>query len=277
MESRLLNNGYSIPIVATGTNRMNYNKLYSIIGGALSAGINHFDTARDYGNEALVGQALHNVMHESKLSRSDIFVTTKVGNTQQASKNMWSEIEKSLKNLQMDYIDLWLLHWPLPDYYEENMRQMQQIMEDGLVRAIGIANPRVRHLEQLKIKTGIVPQVIQIEHHPFRQSNDILEYCEENKICIQAYSPLCFMIDKLKENDVLKQLAAKYKKTLGQIVLRWHYQHNIIPVFRTTNPMRYKENVDIFGFQIEKEDMDKIFALDEDFKFIPESLHCFGY
>jgi diketogulonate reductase-like aldo/keto reductase len=277
MERRHLNNGYSIPVIATGTNRMNYDQLYQIIKGALSAGLSHFDSARDYGNEKQVGQALYDVMQESSIARSDLFVTTKVGNSQQVAKNMRREIEQSLLNLQTDYIDIWLLHWPQPDCFIENIKQMNQIMQEGLVKAIGIANPRVRHLELLKKETGIVPQVIQIEHHPFRLSRDILEYCNENQICVQAYSPLCFMIDKLKENVVLKQIAAKYGKSLGQIVLRWHYQHGIVPVFRTTNPKRFKENVDIFDFEINKEDMNAIFSLDEDFKFIPESLHCFAY
>ena len=190
---------------------------------------------------------------------------------------MHKEIIKSLKNLQTEYLDIWLLHWPVPDYYIDNFREMKRIMEDGLVKAIGLANPRVRHLKKLYEETGITPQVIQIEHHPFRLSKDILDYCEEHHIQVEAYSPLCFMIEKLRENPVLKGIALKYRKSLGQVVLRWHYQHNIIPVFRSEKPTRFKENAAIFDFDLSHEDMERIYNLDEDYKFIPESLHCLGY
>lgn len=277
MLKRLLNNGYSLPVMAVGTNRMDKQLLVSIISNAFTAGISYFDTARDYGNEHVVGEALSYVLKSNGLKRSDFYITTKVGNGQQLSCNMRKEIDISLKSLQVDYVDLWLLHWPLPDYFINNFKQMHSLMQEGKVRAIGLANPRVRHLEMLKDSLGIIPQVIQIEHHPFRVSRDILNYCKENNIIIQAYSPLCFMIDKLKNNDILKRIAFKYNKSLAQIVLRWHYQHGITPVFRSTNPMRYKENADIFNFEISNEDMEEIFSLDEDYKFIPESLHCYGY
>lgn len=274
---QLLNNGYRIPSMCIGTNRMNLVKLESIISAALDAGFFFFDSARDYMNEHLVGEALHKSLTERGISRKDIFITTKVGNGQQQNRDMHKEIIKSLKNLQTEYLDIWLLHWPLPNYYIDNFREMKRIMEDGLVKAIGLANPRVRHLKKLYEETGITPQVIQIEHHPFRLSKDILDYCEEHHIQVEAYSPLCFMIEKLRENPILKGIALKYRKSLGQVVLRWHYQHNIIPVFRSEKPARFKENAAIFDFELSHEDMERIYNLDEDYKFIPESLHCLGY
>lgn len=277
MQTHKLNNGYNLPVMCVGTNRMDLSKLVPILNGALDAGISFFDSARDYGNEPQVGEALQTVLSERGFKREDVCITTKVGNGQQTSNDMYHEIELSLRNLRTEYVDLWMLHWPLPGYYIENMRQMVEIMKSGKVKAIGLANPRVRHLKKLYDETGITPQVIQIEHHPFRLSKDILTYCEDHKIQVEAYSPLCFMIGKLRENPVLIEIAKKYGKSLGQIVLRWHYQHHIIPVFRSEKPTRFKENVGIFDFELSQDDMNMIFALDEDYKFIPESLHCLGY
>lgn len=277
METYQLNNGVRIPSLCIGTNRMNHEKLIEIVRAAIDAGITFFDSARDYGNEPVVGDVLNSVLKEKGLSRNSIHITTKVGNSQQVSQNMSRELDISLKNLKTDYIDVWLLHWPYPGFYIENLRQMNSLINSGKVKAIGLANPRLRHLKALYEETGIIPQVIQIEHHPFRLTKDILECCEEHNIQVEAYSPLCFMIEKLRENPVLKEIALKYKKSLGQVVLRWHYQHNIIPVFRSEKPTRFKENVDIFDFELSHEDMERIYNLDEDYKFIPESLHCLGY
>ena len=278
MEKFTLNNGVQLPVLSIGTNRMNEKKLEIILGAAIEAGITFFDTARDYGNEKAVGEAIKNVCKNKSIKRKNIFITTKVGNSQQLRKNMFSEIEESLRNLQTDYIDLWMLHWPYPDFYIDNYHQMEKILESGKVKAIGIANCQERHLRKL-LDSSIkyIPMVIQIEHHPLKISHELLQYCKKQGIVVEAYSPFCFMIDKIRKNDVLLLLAEKYHKTLGQIVLRWHYQHQILPVFRSENPNRFKENTNIFDFSISDEDMEKINSLDEDFKFIPESLHCPGY
>ena len=245
--------------------------------GALEAGFVFFDSARDYGNEPVVGEVLSQLMNKLNINRSDVFITTKLGNTQQVKRDMAHEIDLSLKNLRTDYVDIWFLHWPYPDYYEDNLMQMYQLREQGKARAIGLANPRVRHLQRLVDLGMPLPDVIQIEHHPFRISQDILDFCKKHQIQVEAYSPLCFMIEKIRENEVLKNIAVEHGKSLGQIVLRWHYQHQVIPVFRSEKPSRFNENADIFDFELNSEEMQMINALDEDFKFIPESLHCPGY
>lgn len=278
MEKFTLNNGVQLPVLSIGTNRMKQEKLESILSAAIDAGITFFDTARDYGNEKVVGQAIKKVCDLKSIKREDIFITTKVGNSQQLRKNMLFEIEESLNNLKTEYIDLWLLHWPYPDFYIDNYLQMEKILDSGKVRAIGIANCQERHLYKLlDSPIKYIPMVIQIEHHPLRVSHDLLQYCKKLGIIIEAYSPFCFMIDKIRKNELLISLAEKYHKTVGQIILRWHYQHQILPVFRSENPNRFKENANIFDFSISYEDMNKINSLDEDFKFIPESLHCPGY
>lgn len=277
MEKIKLRNGHNIPVLCVGTNRMDEDKMTPIVEGAIEAGIRFFDSARDYGNEYVVGEVIKKVVSKYGLQRSDLYLTTKVGNSQQLAHNMRAEITQSLANLQTDYVDVWLLHWPYPNFYEENLKQMHELKHEGKARAVGIANPRLRHLQRLQDLGIELPDVIQIEHHPFRLQQELLDFCYNNNIQVEAYSPLCFMIDKLRTNTLLNELASKYGKTLGQIVLRWHYQHHVIPVFRSENPKRFMENANIFDFSISLEDMRHINSLDEDFKFIPESLHCSGY
>lgn len=277
MEHYTLRNGYSLPTMCIGLNRMDAQTMLSVVRGAMDSGIKFFDTARDYGNEPVVGKVLQKVISERGLCREDIFITTKIGNGQQTTGNLWAEIDKSLRNLRTDYVDVWLLHWPVPQYYIDSYSQMLKIMESGKVRSIGMANVQIRHLHQLQSVTGTLPHIVQIEHHPFRTEVDFLAFCRTNFIQVAAYSPLCFMIPKLKNNPCLQEIASRYGKTIGQVVLRWHLQHNVIPVFRSTNPLRFKENTDILDFTLSEEDMNKIFLLNENFKFIPESLHCPGY
>lgn len=276
MEKVKLRNDFELPVMSIGTNRMGYDKMFSILSSAVDAGITFIDTARDYGNESVVGDVLHKIVKYGGLSRDNLFVTTKVGNSQQFGMDMFKQIDMSLRNLKLDYIDLWLLHWPYPGLYIDNLRQIEAIYKSGKVKSFGVANCRLRHLKTMET-ANLLPHVIQIEHHPFRYSEDILKYCKDRRIQIEAYSPLCFMIEKLRWNPVLLRISQKHGKSLGQIVLRWHYQHHIIPVFRTENPERFKENADIFAFELDEEDMMSIRVLDEDYKFIPESLHCPGY
>ncbi|WP_291585025.1 aldo/keto reductase [Bacteroides sp.] len=276
MERVKLRNDFELPVMSVGTNRMGYDKMFSILSSAVDAGITFIDTARDYGNESVVGDVLYKIVQHRGLSRDNLFVTTKVGNSQQFGTDMFKQIDISLRNLKLDYIDLWLLHWPYPDLYMDNLRQMEVIYKSGKVKSFGVANCRLRHLKTMET-ANLLPHVIQIEHHPFRHSGDILKYCKDRRIQIEAYSPLCFMIEKLRWNPVLLRISEKYGKSLGQIILRWHYQHHVIPVFRTENPERFKENADIFTFELDREDMMNIGVLDEDYKFIPESLHCPGY
>ncbi|MFR2070234.1 MAG: aldo/keto reductase family protein [Bacteroides nordii] len=276
MERVKLRNDFELPVMSVGTNRMGYDKMFSILSSAVDAGITFIDTARDYGNESVVGDVLCKIVQHRGLSRDNLFVTTKVGNSQQFGTDMFKQIDISLRNLKLDYIDLWLLHWPYPDLYMDNLRQMEVIYKSGKVKSFGVANCRLRHLKTMET-ANLLPHVIQIEHHPFRHSGDILKYCKDRRIQIEAYSPLCFMIEKLRWNPVLLRISEKHGKSLGQIILRWHYQHHVIPVFRTENPERFKENADIFTFELDREDMMNIGVLDEDYKFIPESLHCPGY
>lgn len=278
MERRTFYNSVTIPPVVQSTAEMDHTALVRSVSAGLDAGYRAFDTARDYGNERDVGIVLEQCLHKKGLARNDIFITTKVGNGQQKQRNMLDQIHISLDNLRTDYVDLWLLHWPLPGYFIDNWRQMEKILAKGLVRSIGIANINVRYLKQL-FDAGIEvkPHCCQFELHPMRTSPDIVAFLRENKIAIQAYSPLCRMASPIRESVELKGVMERTGRTLSQVVLRWHIQRGFIPVFKSATPSRLRENADIFNFELSPDEMLAIDALDQDYKYWPESYYCPGY
>ena len=280
MNSILLHNGVEMPIMAIGTNWMNYKELYSIMRAGFEAGFRAIDTARDYGNEPVVGAVLKAVLKDMGMNRSDVFITTKIGNRQQIKGNISEQIEESLRNLQTDYVDLWLMHWPYPDYFKTTWDKMTEVYtKTDKVRAIGVANYRVRHFNQLlSSKDVLIPMVNQMEYHPLRTVVDLKNYMKSHNIKLQAYAPLCRLVDPLKNADILNSLCKKYNKSIGQIILRWHVQQgDVMPIFKSYKPTRFKENIDVFDFELSQQEMDDIFALNIDYKYHIESCNCPGY
>lgn len=269
-----------MPVMAIGTNWMNYSELYSVMRAGFEAGFRAIDTARDYGNEPVVGAVLKNVLKDLNMSRSDVFITTKIGNSQQIKGNILEQIDQSLRNLQTDYVDLWLMHWPYPDYFRLTWEKMTEVYTNtGKVRAIGVANYRERHFKQL-LNSGdvLIPMVNQIEYHPLRTVVDLKGYMQLHNIKLQAYAPLCRLVDPLKNADVLNNLSKRYNKSIGQIILRWHIQQgDVMPIFKSYKPSRFKENIDIFDFELTQEEMSSIFSLNIDYKYHVESCNCPGY
>lgn len=236
-----------------------------------------FDTARDYHNETLLGNIFNRMISSGFCRREDIFITTKVGNSQQRHKNMQQEIDKSLSSFNLDYIDLWLLHWPLPEYWLDNWEQITKIYKSGKVRAIGIANCRERHIDAL-IKSGLeLPHVIQVEYHPFRTIPELRKKLDVNHIQLEAYSANCLMLPFVKNNSVLNKIAITHNKTVTQIIMRWHVQQRVIPIFRSFNQNHIKDNINIYDFSLSENEMEEIFSLNIDYKFHPESINCPGY
>lgn len=285
MNSIKLRNGVEMPRIMMGTSicdlkgdtRVLQKQLEDAIIYGVSLKTCGFDTGRDYNNEPLLGEIFTRMLQSGVCKREDIFITTKVGNDQQRTKDMEKEIDISLKNLNLEYVDLWLLHWPLPDYWLDNWAQVIEIYKNGKVRAIGIANTRERHIEALK-KSGLeMPHVMQVEYHPFRTVPEFKQACVDNKIQLEAYSANCLMLPFVKENPVLKEIAKAHDKTIAQIIMRWHVQQNSIPIFRSFNPNHISENVNVFDFELTDEEMKEIYGLDVDYKFHPESLNCPGY
>lgn len=278
MEYIKLNNGVMMPPIVETTNWMDYPQMRELVTAGLKVGFRAFDTARDYGNEPIVGRVMKECLAEQGLKREDVFITTKIGNGQQRLGNIEEQIDISLRNLQTDYVDLWMMHWPYPGYYVDTWRKMEKVYKSGKVRAIGMANYRVRHFEYL-FKEGVEvnPHCVQMELHPLRTADDIVAYCRAHGIAIQAYSPLCRMIAKIRESKELQEIAATHGKSIPQVILRWHIQNKTVPVFKTLKPHRLKENFDIFDFELADAEMKMVASLDEDYKYHLESASCPGY
>lgn len=278
MEYIKLNNGVMMPPIVETTNWMDYPQMKTLVTEGLKVGFRAFDTARAYGNEHIVGRVMKECLAEQGLERKDIFITTKIGNGEQRLGNIEEQIDISLRNLQTDYVDLWLMHWPYPDHYVDTYRKMEKVYKSGKVRAIGMANYRIRHFEHLfGVGIEIVPHCVQFELHPMRTAEDIVAYCKEKNIAIQAYSPLCRMIEPIRNSELLKKIAEAHEKSVAQVILRWHIQNHTVPVFKSLKPHRLKENFDILDFELTEEEMEKVSSLDQDYKYHLESASCPGY
>lgn len=280
MNNITLSNGVEMPRMAIGTNWMTYSELRPIVKAGLEAGFRAIDTARDYDNEPVVGAVVKDVLEELGMNRSDIFITTKIGNSQQAKGNIAEQLEMSLNNLKTDYIDCWLMHWPYPNHYISTWAKMTDLYRHSKkVRAIGVANYQIRHFEKLLAAgTDIVPMVNQMEYHPLRTAEELHQYMREHHIRTQAYAPLCRLIPPLRNAEIINELSRKYKKSLGQIILRWHIQQgDVMPVFKSYKTSRFAENIDVFDFELTEEEMYAISALNQDYKYHLESASCPGY
>ena len=253
----LLSNGVKIPSIGFGTYKSGDDEeTAKIIKNALNLGYKMIDTASFYNNEVGIG----NGIKESDIDRKDIFIVTKLWNDDHGYDNTIEAFNKSLNNLQVDYIDLYLIHWP-NKLNAETWRAFEHLYETGKVKAIGVCNFKVEHLEELKKTAKIMPMVNQVEIHPFSTKNNIINYCKDNNIKVVAWSPISR--GRVLSNDLMIDLSQKYKKSIVQIVLRWHMQKGVIPIPKSSNENRIKENIDIFDFEISSEDMKAIDSLDE--------------
>ena len=254
---RLLSNGVKIPSIGFGTYKSGDDEeTAKIIKNALNLGYKMIDTASFYNNEVGIG----NGIKESGIDRKDIFIVTKLWNDDHGYDKTIEAFNKSLNNLQVDYIDLYLIHWP-NKLNAETWRAFEHLYETGKVKAIGVCNFKVEHLEELKKTAKIMPMVNQVEIHPFSTKNNIINYCKDNNIKVVAWSPISR--GRVLSNDLMIDLSQKYKKSIVQIVLRWHMQKGVIPIPKSSNENRIKENIDIFDFEISSEDMKAIDSLDE--------------
>ena len=278
LQNIVLSNGVEMPPIIVSTNWMDYPTMKQVVTSALKIGYRAFDTARDYGNEHIVGRVLKECIQELGIAREELFITTKIGNGQQSSGNIEEQIDISLRNLRTDYIDCWLMHWPYPDYYINTYHKLEKVYNQGKARAIGMSNFLLRHYYKLwDAGFDVKPHCVQFEHHPLRTTVDLLEFCSVNKIAVQAYSPLCRMIDQVKNSPILAQISARTGKTTGQVILRWHYQHKTVPCFKSLNPMRLRENFNIWDFELTEDEMLLINSMNMNYKYHLESASCPGF
>ena len=253
----LLSNGVKIPSIGFGTYKSGDDEeTAKIIKNALNLGYKMIDTASFYGNEVGIGNAIK----ESKVKREDIFLVTKLWNDDHGYDKTIEAFNNSLKRLQVEYLDLDLIQWP-NKLNAETWRAFEDLYKAGKVKAIGVCNFKIGHLEELKKTAKIMPMVNQVEVHPQSSKNEMLNYCIENNIQLIAWSPI--MRGKLFTNELMLNLSEKYQKSVAQVILRWHIQRGVIPIPKSSNKTRIKENLNVFDFEISNEDMKSIYMLNE--------------
>lgn len=255
------NDGTAMPLLGFGTYQIpNGGACYRAVRHALDVGYRHIDTAAFYGNEEDVGRAVR----DSGIARADLYVTTKLWNSDQGYDSALRAFERSLKRLNLDYVDLYLIHWPEPGKRSESWRALEEIRKRGHCRSIGVSNYTVRHLEELLCSAEVVPVNNQVEFSPFLYQRKLLEFCAAKGISLTAYCPLTHG-DKLDHRTV-REIGRKYGKSGAQVLLRWALQHNVVAIPKSARNPRIEENAALYDFELGAPEMAALDALDENYR-----------
>lgn len=264
-----LNNGTKMPWFGLGVFKVEEGpELVNAVKVAIKHGYRSIDTASIYGNEEGVGQGIREGIKEAGISREELFVTSKVWNSDLGYEATLEAYETSLKKLGLEYLDLYLIHWPVEGKYKDAWRALETLYKEGKVRAIGVSNFHVHHLEELLKDADIKPTINQVEYHPLLSQQAVRAFCKEQNIQLEAWSPL--MQGQLLLHPVLEELAKKYNKSIAQIILRWDLQNGVITIPKSTKEHRIIENASIFDFQLNEADMEQINRLNEDKRVGPD-------
>ncbi len=284
MEMIKLSSGYEIPALGIGPGIVSYgkrspyfginilNKIYykyqrnigvklfdnpryvNAVVSSFNAGYRLIDNSTSYANEKLIGNAIR----KSGVNRDELFITTRVSNGQQAKGQIREFLLKSLDDLKLEYIDLHMFHWPVPEYYLKTWDEMIKLKQEGLVRTLGVANCHKHHIEALEKSSGVLPSINQVEVHPLFTQESLIEFCKSKGIQVQSYTPLARNDDRLVRSRLLKELGVKYSKTVQQIVLRWHIEKGLIPIPRSLNKNRQIQNISVFDFKLTAQEIKSI-------------------
>ncbi len=259
-----LNDGQRMPQIGLGVWQAKGGEEVDAVRYALTAGYRHIDTAAIYKNEQGVGKALA----ETTIPRSELYITTKLWNDDIRSGNARAALQQSLEKLGLEYVDLYLLHWPVEGGIAA-WRTMEQMQSEGLIRSIGLSNYMPEHIAELVAETDVVPAVNQIEFHPYNQQQDVLDACAKLDVVITAWSPL--MQGKFMQESLFSEIARSYNKTAAQVLLRWDIQRGVVTIPKSVHKSRIEENYNVFDFSLTEREMEQINALDrKDGRFGPD-------
>ena len=254
----ILNNGVEMPRVGLGVWKVpDGDTVIRAVKHAIDVGYRSIDTAKVYENEIGVGKAIE----QCGVSRKELFITTKLWNSDQGYDNTLRALDASLDRLGIEYLDLYLIHWPVPGKFKQSWKAIEQAYKDGRIRAIGVSNFLQRNLDDLLEDASVTPAVNQFELHPLLNQTELRDYCKNLGIVVEAWSPLAQ--GTLFEHPVLKKIAETYGKSVAQIILRWHLQHDVIVIPKSTTSHRIEENISVFDFELSTEHMEEINALNE--------------
>ncbi len=265
--TRKLNNGVEIPMLGLGVFQSPVgSETQNAVKWALEAGYRHIDTAAAYNNEADVGVGVR----ESGVPREEIFITTKLWNGNMREGNQLEAFNNSLDLLGMDYVDLYLIHWPVPGKFIESWKVLEEIYASGKAKAIGVSNFNAHHIDELMQTAKVTPAVNQIEYHPLLTQVGLIDYCEKAGIAPEAWSPLGGTGGNLLQNTTIGDIAKKYSKSPAQVIIRWDLQNGVITIPKSVHQNRIAQNTEVFDFALTDEDMAAINALNKDQRVGPD-------
>ncbi|MCM3236912.1 aldo/keto reductase [Heyndrickxia oleronia] len=268
-DTTTLHNGVKMPWFGIGVFKVEEGpELVHAVRAAIKNGYRSIDTAAIYGNEEGVGQGIREGIQEAGITREDLFVTSKVWNADLGYESTIQAYETSLKKLGLDYLDLYLIHWPVEGKYKEAWRALETLYKAGKIKAIGVSNFQTHHLEELLKDAEIKPMVNQVEYHPRLSQKEVQTFCQEHGIQLEAWSPL--MQGQLLDNEVLAEIATKYNKSVAQVILRWDLQNGVVTIPKSTKEHRIIENANVFDFELTKEDMERIDDLNQNHRVGPD-------
>lgn len=250
-----LNNGLKMPQLGFGVWQVADDQATAAVATALKVGYTSIDTAMIYKNEKGVGKAIK----EASVPRNELFITTKVWNSDQGYENTLRAFDESLERLGLDYVDLYLIHWPTPkfDEYVDTYKALEKLYHDGRVKAIGVCNFEIEHLERILKECDVLPVLNQIECHPYLTQNELKEFCSKHEIFVEAWSPL-EQGGEVLQDKVIRKIAESHRKTPAQVILRWHLQNNTIVIPKSVTPSRIEENFHVFDFELTAEEIVEI-------------------